>query len=355
MTIAIVCTARPSYSRLKTVIQALQQTPDLDVQVIAAGSALLPHYGRVVDQMRADGIPVTEECWSVVEGTTPEATAKGTGYLLAELAATFRRLAPECVVVHADRHEVLAAAMAAAYQGIPLVHLQGGEVTGSIDDKVRHAITQLADVHCVSTAEAGQFVQKMQPGAEVYVTGCPSLDLLQNVTPDRSYDVVVLQHPVLGEDFPTQIQATIDAIEQTSGRVLWIWPGHDAQSDAGAAVLRHYEQSHPGAVTLRRHVAEPEFAAILAGAECVVGNSSAGIRECGWFGTPVVDIGSRQAGRTAGPNVLHVDPHAPTIAEAISLQRTERYPAWHHYGNGHSGASIAQILVTRVLRMAVCA
>src|SRR6185436_13692985 len=173
--IAVVVTARPSYSRIKTALDALKGRAEL--QIIAAASAVVTRFGRIADQIKADGFDLTAEVSSVVEEDSLSNSALSTGVLLTQLSGLFASLKPDVVVTIADRHETLATAIAASYQHIPLCHVQGGEVTGSIDDKVRNAITQLADVHCVSTNEAAIRVSRMKPGANVHVTGCPSIDL----------------------------------------------------------------------------------------------------------------------------------------------------------------------------------
>ena len=152
--IAVVVTARPSYARVKTVLQAIQSHPDLELQLIVAASALLERYGNVVEVMRADGFQPSMEVHMVVEGETPLTSTKTVGLGIVEMSNVFHHLKPDAVISVADRYETITTAIASAYMNIPVAHIQGGEVTGSIDEKVRHAVTKLSDLHFVSNKSA---------------------------------------------------------------------------------------------------------------------------------------------------------------------------------------------------------
>lgn len=344
--ICVVVTARPSYSRIKTALVALRDNCEL--QVVAAGSALVRRFGKVVDQIRADGFNVVMEVPCVVEGGGTREAAVSTGVLLSQLAGTFGTLRPDTVVTIADRHETLATAVAASYQNIPLCHVQGGEVSGSIDDKVRNAITQLADIHCVSSQLAGARVGQMHRGARIHVTGCPSLDLAleaYRLGPIKKAEVVVLQHPdtTTETDAARQMSQTVQALAPFGPRVMWFWPGEDAGGDAMSKELRMY------GLKPTRNLEPVEFLRVLLGARVLVGNSSVGIRECSFLGVPVVNIGDRQRGRARGRNVLEVGYDAREILKGVmSAMTMERpvFPASYLYGDGHAGERIAQVLLT---------
>ena len=152
--IAVVITARPSYSRVKTAIQAIKEHPKLELQLIIAASALLDRYGSAVNYIEKDGFEIAAKVFNVLEGENLTAAAKTTGIGILELSTVFDNLKPDIVVTVADRFETMATAIAASYMNIPLAHIQGGEVTGNIDEKVRHAITKLADYHFVAYESA---------------------------------------------------------------------------------------------------------------------------------------------------------------------------------------------------------
>lgn|SRR5574341_11650 len=346
--ICVVVTARPSYARIKTALLELQKLPGIELQVVAAASALVRQYGQVVDLIRADGLPVVAEVPCVVEGGGTREGAISTGLLTAQLATLFSNLRPSIVVTIADRHETLATAIAASYQHIPLWHVQGGEVSGSIDDKVRNAVTQLADVHLVATVRARERVLALRPGATVHVTGCPSIDLAAQALregPLPGHDVVVLQHPVTGEagDAAAQICETIEALKGMD--VLWFWPGEDAGHEAMSKELRMAGLAVPlSAQHPVRNMEPVTFLRTLLGSGVLVGNSSVGIRECSFMGVPVVNIGTRQRGRERGPNVIDVVPHADAIRDAVQEVRSWPRMGVSIYGDGLAGGYIADLL-----------
>ena len=183
--ICVVVTARPSYSRIRTALRAIQDHPDLELQLVVAASALLDRYGKVIRYISNDGFKVDAQVYMVIEGENPVTSAKTTGIGLMELPTVFDNLKPDIVVTIADRYETIATAIAASYMNIPLAHIQGGEITGNIDEKVRHAVTKLADYHLVASQGAGERVIRMGEEPEmVFVTGCPSIDIAEKVKHD---------------------------------------------------------------------------------------------------------------------------------------------------------------------------
>ena len=185
--VCVVITARPSYSRFKTALIAIDKHPNLELQLVVSASALLDRYGNAFKIIEKDGFKIAAKVYNVLEGENLASMPKTTGLAIMELATVFSSLQPDMVVTIADRYETIANAVSASYMNIPLVHIQGGEVTGSIDEKVRHAITKLADLHLVSTEKAKERVLKMGecPDA-VFVTGCPSIDIAKEVLDQAS-------------------------------------------------------------------------------------------------------------------------------------------------------------------------
>ncbi len=340
----------------------------MELGVICCGSALLERYGKVVDVINAQGYQIAAECWSTYEGASLLTSAKETGALLTELAAVLQRLQPDVVVVCADRHEVLAAAQAVAYLHVPLLHLQGGERTGSIDDRVRDAITQLADYHCVATERALYRVYALTGEHDtVLYTGCPSIDLakqaqteppvrveeLGGVGPRMDLDqpfLICLQHPVTSEadQAGEQMQITLEALAQVNLPRLVFWPGEDAGHDATAKAIRVWRENRPElAIHAVKNLPPNRFLRLLTQASVLVGNSSAGIRECSYLGTPVVNIGTRQHGRERAKNVIDVPHHVLGIASATKVQAMSgRYKRSTLYGTGDAGQRIATVIRT---------
>ncbi len=191
--ICIVVNSRANYARIKSVMRAVQRHNRLELQLVVGASALLYRYGNVVEQIRADGFEPAAVVYSIVEGENPTTMAKSTGMGIIELSTQFENLCPDIVLTVADRFETMATAIAASYMNIPLAHTQGGEVTGSIDESVRHAITKLAHVHFPATEQARDNVVRMgEDPATVHLTGCPAIDLL--VDNDLSLDPDVFGH-----------------------------------------------------------------------------------------------------------------------------------------------------------------
>lgn len=370
--VCIVVTARPSYSRIKTVLAAVRDHPDLELQLVVGASALLDRYGSAIDVIRADGFEPKATVYAVLEGENPTSMAKTTGLAMLELATVFDNLRPDVVISVADRFETLATAVAASYMNIPLAHVQGGEVSGSIDEKVRHAVTKLADLHFVATDVAGERVSRMGEDPErIYVTGCPSIDLALEVRkePDVDFDpieryggvgtnvelssgyLVLLQHPVTTEyeSSRLQITETLEALRSIDMPILVFWPNVDAGADGTSNGIRAFREAHQlENFHFFKNMEPHDFLRLLIGARCLVGNSSAGIRECAFLGVPVVNIGSRQAGRERGPNVIDVTSHdRRQIADAVRIQMSaDHFPTDPVYGTGDSGTRIADLLST---------
>lgn len=366
--ICVVVTARPSYSRVKTALKAIKEHPKLELQLVVAGSALLGRYGNAVDFIENDGFTINEKVFMVLEGENKTAMAKTTGLGVMELANVFYNLQPDAVVTIADRFETIATSIAAAYQNIPLVHLQGGEVTGNIDEKVRHANTKLADIHLVSTDDARERVIKMGENPDfVFNTGCPSIDLADEVLnqPDLDFDpikkyggvgsgvnwkdgyIVVMQHPVTTEYKAARkdVTKTLEAVYDLNLPTFWFWPNVDAGSDGTSTGIRSFrERIQPKNIHFFKNMEPDDFLRLLINSKCLIGNSSVGIRECSYLGVPVVNIGTRQNRRQRGKNVVDVSYDKEHIIEAIKRQMSSKREHEHIYGDGKSGQKIADVL-----------
>ena len=367
--ICVVVTARPSYARIKTALQAIREHPDLELQLVVAASAVLERYGEALKYIKKDGFDVAASVFMVLEGENLVTSAKSTGLGMMELSTVFHNLKPDMVVTIADRYETLATAAAASYMNIPLVHMQGGEVTGSIDEKVRHAVTKLADYHFTCTDIAAERVRKMGEDPEaVFVTGCPSIDLAAEVlkNPRMSFDpfmkyggvgapvnlnegyIVVLQHPVTTEYESSRqhIIETLYGVKAVDVPTLWFWPNVDAGSDGTSKGIRAFrEEEKPSKFHFFKNMEPTDFLRLVYNSKAIVGNSSVAIRECSFLGVPAVNIGSRQGGRERGANVIDVDYNRDHICTAIRehLNDAKKKPS-KIYGDGSAGSRIADLL-----------
>lgn len=372
--ICVVVTARPSYSRIKTALTSIQEHSELELQLVIAGSALLDRYGNAVDFIERDGFNIAAKVFMVLEGENPTTMAKTTGIGVMELTNVFYNLKPDAVITIADRFETIATSIAAAYQNIPLVHIQGGEVTGNIDEKVRHANTKLADVHLVSSEDARKRVLKLgEDENSIFNTGCPSIDLVREIENEINVDfdpmlkyggvgpkidwrsgyIVVMQHPVTTEyqNAKKQILETLNAVKELNIPTFWFWPNVDAGSDGTSNGIRSFrELEKPENIHFFKNMEPMDFLRLLKGAKALVGNSSAGIRECSYLGLPVINIGNRQNKRMRATNVADVAYDRNEIALAIEKAiQIRNYEKSEIYGSGNSGKKIAEILSTMKL------
>jgi len=375
--VCVVVNSRANYGRIKSFLRAAADHPGLDLQLVVGASALLYRFGSAIDIIRADGFEPQAIVHSIVDGETPVTMANSVGLGTIELATHFEALKPDVVLTIADRFETIATAIAASYMNIPVAHTQGGEVTGSIDENVRHAITKLSHIHFPATERARDFLLRMgeQPDT-IHVTGCPSIDVLVDtdlaLPPDifnrnrgvgAALDiakpfVMVLQHPVTTEygEGLAQIQTTLQAVDRIGRQgmqVIWLWPNADAGSDDVAKGLRVFrENNDPDYLHLYRNFSPEDYARLLNNAACMIGNSSSGLREAAFLGTPSVNIGSRQRGRDRTHNVIDVPHDADAVYRAIDRQlKHGRYPRSLIFGDGSSGKRIADILATAALRL----
>lgn len=354
---------------MKSVLEAVKDHPDLELILVVGASALLERYGPVVDVIRADGFEPDAVVYMVVEGENLVTTAKSTGMGVVELATIFDNLKPDVVISVADRYETIATAIAASYLNIPVAHLQGGEVTGSIDEKVRHAVTKLSNIHFVSNDNAAERVTRMgEDPATVFTVGCPSIDLARRImaTEKPPYDpfaayggvgrpfdptegyLVVMQHPVTTEYSGAleQVRETLEAVAEVGHPAFWFWPNVDAGSDLISKGIRHFRETRDvDHLYFFKNLAPEDFLQLLHGADCLVGNSSVGIREGAYLGVPVVNIGNRQGGRQRGPNVIDVGYDRAEIMSAMRSQLDHGpYDPAPVYGDGEAGSRIADLL-----------
>lgn len=369
--ICVVVGSRANYSSIKSAMRAIQQHPDLELQVIASASALLDRYGAVVDLVEADGFPVHERIYMLVEGENPATMAKSTGMGLIELPTVFDRLQPDVVVTVGDRFETMATTLAAAYMNIALAHTMGGEVTGTIDESIRHAATKFAHIHFPACSDAAERIIKLGERPEdVHLVGCPRIDLVAELLerdknglgPDLfkegvggKFDLnqpflMLSQHPVTTEygKGEQQIAESLMAIYQLDMPTIVLWPNADAGSEDVSRGMRkfreHYDDSK---IHFFKNLPADAYISLMNRTACLIGNSSSAIREGAFIGTPAVNIGTRQSRRQRGNNVFDVDYNREEISDAITDQlKHGKYDMEPIYGDGHAGERIADILST---------
>jgi UDP-hydrolysing UDP-N-acetyl-D-glucosamine 2-epimerase len=368
--VCVVIGSRANYGSIKSVMRAVKAHPGLQLQIIVGASALLDRFGSVVDIIERDGFTPDARVNMIVEGETPVTMAKSTGLGLLELPTLFELLKPDVVVTVGDRFETMATAVASAYMNIPLAHTMGGEVTGTIDESIRHAITKLAHVHFPANKDAADRILRLGEAPDaVHVVGCPRIDLLSEVIgngagaldaewldregvgghieTDKPF-LLVSQHPVTTEygRAEGQINETLFALHELKMPTVMLWPNVDAGSEDISRGMRKFREKYkPDYIRFYKNFPVETYLRLMRSAACLIGNSSASIREGAFVGTPAVNIGSRQDGRERGPNVVDVMPDRGAIVDAVRRQiKHGPYEPAYLYGDGQAGKRIADVL-----------
>lgn len=370
--ICVVINNRANYARIKYFLKAAQKNSKLELSVILGASANLQRYGELSQTLKKDGFSPKYKISTIVEGENPISMAKSTALSIIELSSIFEKIKPDIVLTVADRFETLATAIASSYLNIFLAHTQGGEVSGSIDESVRHSISKLAHIHFPSTRRSKDFLIKMgENKKQIFLTGCPSIDILKNeklkiskklmkkinsTKTDGNIDfnndyLILMQHPVTTEYFDAkrQINETIKAVKILVSKgiqILWLWPNIDAGSDYFSKEIRKFREGNKNIknILFYKNFTPEEYACILKNSSCILGNSSSGIREASYLGIPSVNIGNRQSFRETGKNVVNVDYSSKNIIKAVLKQFNKKFKKNNLYGDGRAGERIAKIL-----------
>ena len=367
--------SRANYSSLKSVMKYINDSEKIELFLVVGASAILDKYGEVINLVEKDGFQVNEKLYMIIEGETPETMAKSTGLGLIELSGILMKYRPDFTLLVGDRFEMLSAAIASAYNNIPIVHTMGGEVSGSIDESIRHAITKLAHVHFPANELARERILQMGENEDfVFNFGCPRIDTVKEILNnpfqieemnkfiklvgvgdvfniDNKF-LLLSQHPVTTEygEGKNQISETLKAVREISIErdvpVLVLWPNSDAGSDDVASGIRMFREKYNDRnFHFFKNIPLESYVWLMEKTLCLVGNSSSGIREGAFIGTPVVNIGTRQNDRARGKNVIDTDYKYKEIKDAIETQiKHGKYASEHIYGNGNAGKQIVEIL-----------
>lgn len=372
--ICAVTSNRSDYSRMKSVMLELKKRDDVDLRIIVSGSHILPDFGKTVDFIKKDGFEVDSIARTIIEGEDLVAMTKSIGLGILELSTLFDSKRPDVVLVVGDRFDALSVSIAASIMNICVAHIQGGEVTGTIDESIRHAVTKLTHIHFPATKSSYDRIIKMGEDPNyVFQTGCPSMDIFtstpivrksklleigqikdSNVPLDltRPY-CLLIQHPVTTEykEAYSQMRITLESIYESRIQTIMVYPNVDAGSvDMMQAILRFkWENPDVKKVIIKKfkHIHFEDYIQLLANSNFIIGNSSSGIRESCFFGIPTINIGTRQDGRERGKNILDVPHDKIKILNAINQCLTiERFKSQNVYGDGNAGKKIAEILST---------
>lgn len=375
--VGVVIGSRANYASIKSVMKEIQEYPhDMELLVFVGASALLDKYGQVVDLIERDGFEIKGRFYILVEGENPQTMAMSTGLGIIELAELFMNHKPDLVITIGDRFETIATAIAASYMNIHLAHTMGGEISGTIDESIRHAVTKFSHIHFPANEEAAVRIRKMgEDPRYVFVTGCPRIDLVKelideqrngngldqksfwdtykgvggrfNLTKEKF--LLVAQHPVTTEYGKNRehTNETLMALQKLRMPTIMLWPNADAGSDEVSKGIRGFrEQYKPDDwLHLFKNLPIEIYAKVMDMCACMVGNSSSAIREGAIIGIPAVNIGTRQQGRARANNVMDAGYDRNAIFEAVKNQlKNGKYKPDYIYGDGTAGKRIAKIL-----------
>ena len=369
--ICIFIGSRANYSSIKSVMFAVKKDKNLSLQIILGASAVLERFGNIAKLIEQDGFKPDYVFYNNIEGENPVTMAKSTGLGIIESSTILNNLNPDIVIIIGDRFEMMSVTIAAAYMNIPIAHTMGGEVTGTIDESIRHAITKFSHLHLVANEDSKQRVLKMgESPSSVFNVGCPRLDLIKSELKNSSDFIIsnlfndylgvgeklnlndnfllVSQHPVTTEYSQSrfQIEETLAALNDLKMPTVMLWPNIDAGSDDISKGIRTFREQHnPSWLHVFINLPTTVYIHLMNKTTCLLGNSSSGIRDAAYIGTPVVNIESRQNKRLRSDNVFQVDYDRTEILTGVRHQiKKGKYKSSDIYGDGDSATKIVEIL-----------
>lgn len=349
---------RADFGLMEMSLRAMDCSDDIDLSVVATGMHLLTKYGNTYREIERAGLRLSAKIPVSLSGGEGDEMAIAVGEQLLGFTEAFKAEAPDLVMLLGDRGEMLAAAIAAMYLNIPIVHLHGGERSGTVDESIRHAISKLAHFHFVSTAESKERLVKMGECAHhVFQTGAPGLDAIYAMprktiselaqkykfNVEKPFELIIF-HPVVQQmdEAAKQMEALLSAVMESCSQPLILLPNADAGSGHILSVINQYVERYPKLVTIV-HAPREDFLSLVACADTMIGNSSSGIIEAASLQTPVVNIGERQKGRERNLNVIDVAPIRSEIFNAIVKSKSLKGSVWNNcYGDGHATEKILE-------------
>ncbi len=369
--ISVFIGSRANYSSIKSVLYEIKKNKKLDLKIILGASALVSKYGELEKIILKDGFKINSKIMNLVEGENSLSMSKTIGIGIIELSTILNRIKPDFVVTVGDRYETLATSISSVLSNFRLIHTMGGEITGTIDESIRHATSKFAHIHFVATKKSRERVIKLGEDPKyVFNVGCPRIDLVNSILKKKikvnenevfrhgvgnkfsinERFLIVSQHPVTTEyeKSMSQILTTLNAVKKINLPAIVIWPNPDAGSDGISRGIRIFREKNPKLNFFYIKMLEIEnYVKLLNLTSCLVGNSSSGIREGSFIGTPCVNIGSRQNNREYGKNVMHADYNEAKIIRTIKKQikRNKKYQSDKIYGQGNAAKKITKLIL----------
>lgn len=358
--ICYVTGTRADFGLIRRTLHAINHTDELELSIVATGMHLEEKYGYTITEIEQAGFNIAARIPNTrTDLSNGSSMAHNLGRMICEMTDAFDRISPDLILVLGDRGEMLAGAIAALHLNIPLAHIHGGERSGTIDESIRHAVSKIAHYHFVSTNESRERLIRMgEMPDKVYVVGAPGLD---GITEDANIEREILLsdfkleknkqlalfvfHPVVqeAEHAGKDAQVILDCLLEQNLQIIALKPNSDAGSASVCTVLEQYAK-HPD-IRVITHLQRNVYLSLLAIADMLIGNSSSGIIEAASFGTPVLNIGTRQNLRERNKNVIDIAADKSALSLAIkSLRVKGRLQPENVYGSGDSGSRIVDLL-----------
>jgi len=354
---------RADYGLMRSVLKKIDNLPEFELYIGATGMHLMQEFGKTIQELFEDGFRVIE-INAMYERDDRASMAKFVGNFIQQLSVKIKDLNPEIILILGDRGEMLGGAIVGTYLNIPIVHIHGGDITSTVDEHIRHAITKLAHIHLAATQKSADRIIKMGENPKnVHLVGAPGLDEIVNgefLSPEtlaQKYQLnlsvpllLVVQHPVSGElDMAqAQIHETLEALLELKYQSLVLYPNADAGGRQMIEVIQSYEKI-PFIHTFMT-IPHLDYISLLKICSALMGNSSSGIIEAASLGVPVINIGTRQRGREHAANVIHVNYYKDEIKNAINTALYDKRflakikKCVNPYGDGSASKKIIKIL-----------
>lgn len=355
--IVFITGTRADYGKLKSLMKEIQKSSKFELHIFVTGMHMLSKYGSTYSEIEKDGFTNIHKFVNTRLNESMDITLSNTIVGFSNYVAEFK---PELIVVHGDRVEALAGAIVGALNNIKVAHIEGGEITGTIDESIRHAITKFSHFHLVANEEAKNCVLQLgEKENSIFVIGSPDIDIMfSKKLPDlqfvkRHYDIefeeygIFMYHPVTTEihHLRRNIFEVIHSLIDSGKNYIVIYPNNDPGSDIIFDALKLIEGN-------KRFKCFPSirfeaFLVLLKSANFMIGNSSAGIRETCVYGIPTIDIGTRQKGRydlLVARNIQHVNENKAEILDAINKVNDFRCREVSLYGKGNSAKQFIKFL-----------
>jgi UDP-hydrolysing UDP-N-acetyl-D-glucosamine 2-epimerase len=358
---------RANFGRLYPVMEELKKSKNIDQKILISGSMVLNRFGNSVNSVKNKKFKIDAELFMELEGSNNFTMTKSIGYGVLEFTNELKKIKPDITLIIGDRYEALAAAIASTYLNIPVAHVQGGEISGSLDEITRHAITKLSYLHFPSTKKAAKNIISMGENPNnVYLTGCPSGDYIKKIKVKKNiinfnkigigYNVdlkkkflLIIYHPNTSNLSKERenIQNLISAIHHFDMPTIWLWPNIDAGSDIISKELRIFRELYKdNKFKFIKNLEIEDFQILLNLCECAIGNSSSFVRDSSFTGTPVLLVGDRQKQRERSNNVTEININKKLIIKSLKkiFSQKTKFKKSKLYGSGNASIKIRKIL-----------